>query len=110
MFVGSPTVILHPEAGGKLDAKYVLAINFGIKNGPNGVLVPVCVGITQAREFIASLGKSLDPYELASFGALRDLLIELKGTGVTHVNFNPDRNAPNPVPIDEVIEHFRDAT
>jgi hypothetical protein len=35
------------------------------------------------------------------------VLVGLKGTRTTHVNFNAERDNPNPIPIDEVIGSLR---
>lgn len=105
-----PTVLLYPGAPKLATAQNVVTINFGLTDGTHGVLFPLFIGSEPAERFVTSVGnraQGMTPFSLESFDALDALLVDLKKSGVTHVNFNADPDKPNPIPIDEVIASLR---
>jgi hypothetical protein len=65
------------------------------------------MGDEPAKQFLNSLGeksKGMKIFELKGLDALETLLVDLRKSGVTHVNFNAEGDNPNPIPIDEVID------
>jgi hypothetical protein len=112
MFTEPPTVLLHAGAPRVAEAQNVVTANFRFQDGESGVVVPLFIGTDPAERFIRSLGghgKGMTPLPLEGFDALENLLEGLKTTGVTHVQFNPERpgHGPEPVPIDEVLVSLR---
>jgi len=106
-FTGKPTVLPGAPRG---DAASLVRIDFKLTDGIGGTMVPVFMGAELADRFLPSLGetgKGMATFELDSFDVLEALLLDLKKAGTTHVNFNADRNKPNPIPIGEVIDSLR---
>jgi hypothetical protein len=106
-FGEQPTVLVHPGAPTPPPAVAVLQVNFKLTDGPSGVLVPLFMGEEPARRFLTSLGDKgagMTLFQVGGFDALETLLTELKKGGATHVNFNAERDRPNPIPIDDVLE------
>jgi len=110
VFNEPPTVLLY-RAVQKPTAKDVVQVNFSLKKeGPAGVLVPLFIGTEPAEQFRLSLadkGHGMAVFQLAGFDALEELLVDLKNNGTTHVNFNAERDRPNPVPIDDVLRSLK---
>jgi len=106
----SPTLLLHPGAPQNPTAANVIQIDFRLNDGTAGVLVPLFIGTEPAERFRVSLGeqgRGMTLLQLAGFDALEGMLADLKKGGATHVNFNAERDRPNPIPIDEVIDSLR---
>lgn len=101
-----PTLLLHPGAPEPPTANYVVAIDFGIRGGAKGTLVPLFLQPEDARRFLTGLGPKaagLTPHT-PSLAELAALLEDLRDQfGVTHADINPDRSNPNPTPIADVI-------
>jgi hypothetical protein len=99
-------VVLYPGQT-EATAANVLRIEFRAQpTDPTGLMVPMFTGAEAAEKFIITLGRDGEGMGLASFAEMKplyDLLVALQKTGTTHVNFNADRYAPNPIPIAEVI-------
>src|SRR5262249_40783953 len=106
-FPEPPVVLLYPGAPQTPEAANVVTINFGLTDGTRGVLFPLFIGAEPAERFVQSLGeqgKGIAPLRLENLDALDQLLIGLQEAGVTHVNFNAQRDKPNPIPIADVID------
>jgi hypothetical protein len=110
VFNGAPTILLHPGAPKKADAAHVVIIDFSLKSGVSGSLLPLFMGTEPGEAFRQSLGekgKGMFLFALDGFDTLLSLLMDLQNRGVTHVNFNAVRDDPNPIPIAEVIVSLR---
>jgi hypothetical protein len=113
MFTESLAVLLYAGAPRTAEPQHVVKGNLRFQNGEAGVVLPLFDGTARAQRFIRSFGdqgKGISPLLLETFDALEGLLVGLKTTGVTHVQFNPERakDGPEPVPIDEVLASLRD--
>jgi hypothetical protein len=106
-------VLLYPGAPRTAEPRHVIKGTLRFQNGEAGVVLPLFDGTARAERFIRSFGdpgQGISPLPLETFDALESLLVGLKTTGVTHVQFNPERpkDGPEPVPIDEVLASLRD--
>ncbi len=105
-----PTLLLYPAAPQQAAAQNIVTIGFGLADGTAGVLVPLFIGDEPAKRFIASLGPQgagMKLIHMQDLKSLEILLVDLKKNGTTHVNFNAERDNPNPISIDEVIDSLR---